>query len=99
MTTSFISEASDQELQLSDLQQLNGAMPVLIALGYAAAGTAIGAGIFYAGEAYEWFKENREKIADDVSEAVHDAISAEDHGGNVAPTGDGKGCTDRGLPF
>ena len=96
MTTSFIGEASDQELQLSDLQQLNGAMPVLIAVGYAATGWAIGAGAFYLNE---WFQENREDIADSVSETVHDAISAEDDGNNVAPTGDGKSCTDRGLPF
>ena len=77
MTTSFISEASDQELQLSDLQQLNGAMPVLIALGYAAAGTAIGVGGFYLNE---WFQENREDIADSVSETIHDAISGEVNG-------------------
>ena len=71
MTTSFINENSDQELQISDLQQLHGAMPVLIALGYAATGLAIGMGAFAVNE---WFQENREDIAD----AVHDAISEED---------------------
>ena len=96
MTTSFISEASDQELQISDLKQLNGAMPALIVLAYAGTGWAIGAGAFYLNE---WFQENREDIADSVSETVHDVISAEDDGGNVAPTGNGKGCTGRDRPF
>ena len=77
MTNSFFSEASDQELQISDLKQLNGAMPVLIALGYAGAGLAIGMGGFALNE---WFQENREEIADSVSDAVHDAISEEDNG-------------------
>ena len=96
MTTSFITDQIDQELQLTELAQMNGAMPALIVAGLAVGGFAAG---YFGAEAYYWFEENREKIADDVSEAVHDAISAEDDGGNVAPTGDGKGCTDRGLPF
>ena len=71
MTTSFINETADQELQLADLKNLNGAMPVLIALAYARTGLMLGMGGFAANE---WFQENREDIAD----AVHDAISEED---------------------
>ena len=76
MTTSFINEATvDQELQLTELAQLNGAMPILIVAGYAGAGAAIG---WFGSEALEWFDENREEIAD----AIHDAISEEDDAKN-----------------
>ena len=73
MTTSFITETIDQELQLSDLQQLNGAAaPILLAWGLGAASGAMGM----------WIYENldREKLAD----AVHDLISsdAESENGN-----------------
>ena len=71
MTTSFTTESVDQELQLTDLEQINGAMPILITLGLAVGGFAIGAG---AATAYGWFEDNREDIAD----TVHDLISAED---------------------
>ena len=68
MTTSFISETSDQELQICDLQQFNGgSAPMLLALwGIGVATGAMGM----------WLYENvdREKLAD----AVHDAISEED---------------------
>ena len=71
MTTAFITETVDQELQLTDLQQLNGAgAPILLAW---ALGAATGAGAM-------WLYENadREKIAD----AVHDLISGESENEN-----------------
>jgi hypothetical protein len=71
MITSFINETADHELHLADLQNLNGAMPVLIALAYTGTGLMLGMGGFAVNE---WFQENREDIAD----AVHDAISEED---------------------
>tara|TARA_Y100000739_G_C20481859_1_gene406336 strand:- start:89 stop:376 length:288 start_codon:yes stop_codon:yes gene_type:complete len=71
MTTFFINETADQELQLSDLQQLNGAAaPILLAWGMGAATGAMGM----------WLYENldREKLAD----AVHDLISGESESDN-----------------
>ena len=71
MTTAFITETVDQELQLTDLQQLNGAAaPILLAWGLGAATGAMGM----------WLYENadREKIAD----AVHDLISGESESDN-----------------
>ena len=71
MTTTFITETVDQELQLTDLQQLNGAAaPILLAWGMGAASGAMAM----------WLYENadREKIAD----AVHDLISGESESDN-----------------
>ena len=71
MTTTFITETVDQELQLTDLQQLNGAAaPILLAWGMGAATGAMAM----------WLYENadREKIAD----AVHDLISGESESEN-----------------
>ena len=66
MTTAFTTETVDQQLQLSDLQQLNGGgAPLLLAWGMGAATGAMAMWI------YE--NANREKIAD----AVHDLISGE----------------------
>ena len=67
MTTSFINETTvDQELQLTDLQQINGsgwALPIMV-------GLAWGSGYL----TKEWWDDNKEDIAD----AIHDFISEED---------------------
>ena len=68
MTTSFINETTvDQELQLTDLQQINGsggwAVPIMV-------GLAWGSGYL----TKEWWDDNKEDIAD----AIHDFISEED---------------------
>jgi hypothetical protein len=71
MTTAFTTETVDRELQLTDLQQLNGAgAPLLLAWGMGAATGAMAI----------WIYENadREKIAD----AVHDLISGESESEN-----------------
>ena len=76
MTTTFITETVDQELQLTDLQQLNGAAaPILLAWGMGAATGAMAM----------WLYENadREKIAD----AVHDLISGESESDNGNSSG------------
>ena len=71
MTNSFITQSVDQELQLTDLQQLNGAAaPILLAWGLGAATGAMAM----------WLYENtdREKLAD----AAHDLISGESESEN-----------------
>ena len=71
MTTTFITETVDQELQLTDLQQLNGAAaPILLAWAMGAASGALAM----------WAYENvdREKYAD----AVHDLLSGESESDN-----------------
>ena len=64
MTTSFINETADQELQLTDLQDLNGG--VLMELAFYGIGLGTGAAVMY-------LYEHREELAD----AVHDLISGE----------------------
>ena len=71
MTTSITTETVDQELQLTDLQQLHGAgLPLVLAWGMGIASGAMGM----------WLYENvdREKLAD----AVHDLMSGESESEN-----------------
>ncbi|WP_269613240.1 class IIb bacteriocin, lactobin A/cerein 7B family [Prochlorococcus marinus] len=71
MTTSYVIETVDQELQLSDLQSINGGViPVAGAYAIWAVGIATGA---LAKTVYDM--ADREKIAD----AVHDLISSDDN--------------------
>ena len=64
MTASFLNETVDQEIQLADLQQVNGAIPVPVMVGL-----AWGSGWL----CHEFWEENKEDIAD----AIHDFISDE----------------------
>ena len=69
MTSSFINETVDQELQLTDLQQLNGAWLVpAICIGTAGAAEAVGGWLLN-----DLWEANKEDIAD----AIHDLISDE----------------------
>jgi len=69
MTTSYVIETVDQELQLSDLQNINGGViPVAGAYAIWAVGIATGAGAKY-------LYDNREVLAD----VAHDLISSEDN--------------------
>ena len=69
MTSSLINETVDQELQLTDLQQLNGAWLVpAICIGAAGAAGAVGGWVLN-----DLWEANKEDIAD----AIHDLISDE----------------------
>ena len=69
MTSTFISETVDQELQLTDLQELNGAWLVpAICIGAAGAAGAVGGWVLN-----DLWEANKEDIAD----ALHDLISDE----------------------
>ena len=69
MTASFITETVDQELQLTELQNINGGtLPLWLAWGLGAATGAMGKHIY----------DHRECLAD----TLHDLISAEDDGGD-----------------
>ena len=99
MTTSFITDQIDQELQLTDLQNVNGGTGVELAL----AGLA-GVGLFMWADLYlieTTGKGVTANIIDAAKDAMNSSTDSSDQGdgGNVAPTGNGKGCTDRGLPF
>ncbi len=82
MTTTFLAnEILNEELDLDELSDINGSMPVLIALGYAVTGFSIGAGGY---TAYDWYKKNEEKIGktkEKVADAAKDVadISNEDY--------------------
>ena len=83
MTSSFINETVDQELQLTDLQQLNGAWLVpAIAIGGAG---MIGAA---AGAAGGWLLNDFwEANKEDIADAIHDLISDEKGSENGNCTG------------
>ena len=69
MTASFIAETVDQELQLTELQNINGGtLPFWLAWGLGAATGAMGKHIY----------DHRECLAD----TLHDLISAEDDAGD-----------------
>ena len=69
ITSSFINETVEQELQLTDLQQLNGAWLVpAICIGAAGAAGAVGGWVLN-----DFWEANKEDIAD----ALHDLISDE----------------------
>ena len=71
MTTSYLIEDVDQELQLRDLQNINGGV-IPVAGAYAIWSVVIATGVM-AKTVYDM--ADREKIAD----AVHDLISSEDN--------------------
>ena len=91
--SSFISENPDQELSLDDLQNVNGGVFLLLL-------SALMPGVANApGEGDDiYMKPSLWEIAKTGS-----TLGAPDgtQGGctNVAPGPDGKGCTDRNLPF
>ena len=73
MTASFITETVDQELQLSELQNINGGtLPFWLAWGLGAATGAMLKNIY----------DHREELADDWGDIIHDLISAEDDAGD-----------------
>jgi|TARA_B100000073_G_C23719293_1_gene567077 hypothetical protein len=95
MTTSYITDQVDQELQLADLQNINGGFLQYL----------VGALGLYAADIWieEFTGKDIKEHVDDAGRAVigyvkdsGDPCSA---GGNVKPTGDGRGCTDRNRPF
>ena len=90
MTTSFITDQIDQELQLTDLQNLNGGSPAIFGIGMIA---GIGGGITLNFLVEELTGKG---IVDHVADAVESSLKPDQC--EVAPTGDGKGCTDRDWP-
>ena len=94
MTTSVIDSAVGQELQLSDLQNISGGGAPLILAGMLGAEIALGADMLL--EHYTG-KGIGDRFIDAVGEAYEWATSEDECG--VAPTKDGKGCTDRDLPM
>ncbi len=74
MTTSFITETIDQELPLTDLQDINGGV-IPLGVGVAYVTTVWALGLVTGAAAYSLYDDNREEIAD----SVHDAISEEDN--------------------
>ena len=100
MTTSFITDQADQELQLSNLQNMNGGVTGL----ELALAVAVGASAYAAVDSWTYALTGKgitEHVMDTAVDAIKSASGSSDQndGCNVAPTGDGKGCTDRGLPF
>jgi len=95
MTTSVIDAPVGQELQLSDLQNISGGGAHIFISGLiVGGGTALMADMaldYYTG------KGLGEHWVDAVGAATDWVNSQGDD--NVAPTGDGKGCTDRDLPM
>ena len=68
MTTAYIAETVDQELQLSDLQQLNGAAaPVLLAWGMGVATGAMGMWIYENLDREKLMFESMKKYGGDFS--------------------------------
>ncbi len=73
MTASFITEAVDHELQLTELQNINGGtLPFWLAWGMGVATGAMFKNIY----------DHREELADKLSNGVHDLNSAEDDAGD-----------------
>ena len=95
MTTSYITDQVDQELQLSDLQNINGGwLQVLVgALGLYTADLWI----------EDLTGKDLKEHMDDGVRAVIDAVKDSDDpcsaGGNVKSNGKGRGCTDRNRLF
>ena len=82
MTTSFINETTDNELQLNDLQQLNGGgAQILIPWGIGLATGAMAGGLAVFGY------YNREQVAD----ALHDLISKNEDSGDGVNCDPGEG--------
>ena len=99
MTTSYITDQIDQELELTDLQNMNGGVTGL-EIGLA---IAIGAISYAAADAWSYTVTGKgitEHFMDASKDIYQSATwsSDQNNGGNVAPTGDGKGCTDRDWP-
>ena len=92
MTASFISENKDQELSLQELQAANGGILMLIAACLPGVANAPDKGddIYEKPSVWEVFKSFSTLGEPDGKE-----------GGppQVAPTSDGKSCTDRNLPL
>ena len=93
MTTSFVSENTDQELSIQDLQAANGG-GVLLLLAALFPGVANapdkGDDIYLKPSVWEVFK---------TGSTLGEPDGKEGGPAKVAPGPDGKGCTDRNLPF
>ena len=95
MTSSVINAPVGQELQLSDLQNINGGGASLVVGGVLiGAGTALIADMLLEKSTGKGIGD---RFIDAVGEAYEWATSEDECG--VAPTKDGKGCTDRDLPM
>ena len=95
MATSFITDQVDQELQLTDLQNMNGGNVASVFFG---AGIIIGAGGFLMADMI-LLEETGKGVGEHFIDAVGAASEWVKDQTDVAPTPDGKGCTDRDLPF
>ena len=93
MTTSFLTDQADQELQLSDLQNISGGNAAYFVVGIGLGATGVLLADMYL------TAETGKGIGDHLKGAMEDVKKLLDDKCEVAPTGDGKGCTDRGLPF
>ena len=97
MTSSVINAPVGQELQLSDLQNISGGNAVLLV----GSGVIWGAG---AAAVTDMLLEHHtgKGLGEHIGKAFEDAYdwaTKSDDQCDVAPTGDGKGCTDRDLPM
>ena len=92
MTTSFVDAAVSQELQLSDLQNISGGIPALWAI--LGAEAALAADLLLEHHTGKGIGEH----FSDAVEGAYEWATSEDEC-SVAPTKDGKGCTDRDLPM
>ena len=93
MTTSVIDAPVGQELQLSDLQNISGGgVPLLWAM--LGAEAALAADLLLEHHTGKGIGEH----FSDAVEGAYEWATSEDEC-SVAPTKDGKGCTDRDLPM
>ena len=96
MTSSVINAPVGQELQLSDLQNISGGGAHLVV-----GGVIVGAGTALIADMLVEIHTGK-SIGFHIGKAASDAYewaTKSDDQCDVAPTGDGKGCTDRDLPM
>ena len=102
MTSSFINETSvDQELGLPDLEKINGGW-LQFGKWFVKEFGPDAAKFYYnfgkgLAEGKDW--DNAAYDAGEESGYVGNSGGSSGNSTNVAPGPDGKGCTDRGLPF
>ena len=92
--TTCISDQASEELSLEALQCINGGW-----LAPLAAGAMLGGFFVFAADLVLEHTTGK-GVSEHTSDAVGTAMDYWSGGGNsVAPTDDGKGCTDRDIPF
>ena len=92
MSTSFMSETTDQELSIQDLQSANGGILMLLAA------LLLGVANAPAKGDHIYTKPSLWEVVTTMS-TLGEPDGTEGNSTNVAPGPDGKGCTDRNLPF